>query len=259
MSKLSLAKTFKQAQSLTSKYAPEILTGFGIGFSISTTILAVKATPKALQSIEKEKETRRVDKLTPIDTVKVAWKHYIPAAVVGVSSVVCLMEASSVNAKRMAALTAAYQLSENALVEYKDAVIKTIGEKEEKAVREQVSETRVAQNPPSNSEVFATGKGYDVILEPTSQRYIKSSEAEIRDAVSRLNIQMSHDMFGYVSLNDFYDEIGLSHTDIGDNVGWNTEKGVIEIDFHLARDPDGKPCSALYFDTPPTWGFDKFR
>lgn len=259
MNKLSLAKSFKHLRLTASKHAPELLMGFGIGCSVASTFLAVKATPKALQAIEDEKREKNADKLTTVDTVKVTWKYYIPAAVVGISSVVCLLEASSVHAKRTAALTAACQLSETALAEYKDAVIKTIGEKEEKAVREQVSETRVEQNPPSKSEVFATGKGYDIILEPTSQRYIKSSEAEIRDAVSRLNIQMSHDMFGYVSLNDFYDEIGLTHTDIGDNVGWNTDKGIIEIDFHLARDPDGKPCSALYFDTPPTWGFDKFR
>lgn len=259
MNKLPLAKTFGNLRSSASKHAPELLMGFGIGCSIASTFLAVKATPKALQAIEVEKREKNVDKLTPVDTVKATWKYYVPAAVVGVSSVVCLLEASSIHAKRTAVLTAAYQLSETALSEYKDAVIKTIGEKEEKAVREQVSETRMEQNPPSKSEVFGTGNGYDIILEPTSQRYIKSSEAAIRDAVSRLNIQMSHDMFGYVSLNDFYDEIGLTHTDIGDNLGWNAEKGVIEIDFHLSRDPDGKPCSALYFDTPPTWGYDKFR
>ena len=55
-----------------SKHSPEILTAIGIVGMITTSVMAVKATPKAIELLhEKESE---VGKLTPIETVKTAWK-----------------------------------------------------------------------------------------------------------------------------------------------------------------------------------------
>lgn len=251
----------KQFQKSLSKHKPDLLIGVAIVSTIGAPILAIKATPKALQAIEAKKEEQQVDKLTPMDTVKTCWTYYIPTATACVTSIACLIASNTEYAKRTATLAAAYKLSETALTEYQEAVLKTIGEKEEKAVREQVSQTRVEQNPVSNSEVYSTGDGYGcvTIFEPNSNRYFKSNEAAVRNAASVLNMQMSHDMFGYVSLSDFYDEIGLSHTDISDDIGWNVEKGMIDIDFHLTRDPEGRPCFAIYYNNRPTWDYDKFK
>ena len=152
MDKQTVTKFLKGVQSSVSKHSPEILTGLGIAGMITTTVLAVKATPKALNAIEAEKyrqnEARReeaieqgydevglVDKLTPVETVKVAWKPYIPAIVTGTVSIACLIGASAVNNRRNAALATAYQLSTTALNEYKKEVVETIGEKKEKPVK----------------------------------------------------------------------------------------------------------------------------
>lgn len=251
----------KQFQKSLSKHKPDLLIGVAIVSTIGAPILAIKATPKALQAIEAKKEEQQADKLTPMDTVKTCWTYYIPTATACVTSIACLIASNTEYAKRTATLAAAYKLSETALTEYQEAVLKTIGEKEEKAVREQVSQTQVEQNPIRNNEVFSTGDGYGcvTILEPISKRYFKSSEAAVRNAASVLNVQMSHDMFGYVSLSDFYDEIGLDRTDISDSIGWNVTKGFIDIDLPLARDPDGRPCFAIYYNNRPTWDYDKFK
>ena len=42
------------------KHSPEILTGIGIAGMISATVMAVRATPKALQNIEHEKKEQNV-------------------------------------------------------------------------------------------------------------------------------------------------------------------------------------------------------
>ena len=118
--------------------------------------MAVKATPKALQLIEEEKDRRtdkilegmspnedencwQVVKLKPIEVAKVAWKPYIPAALLGASSVACLIGANSVHARRQAALYSAYKLSETAFTEYRDKVLQTVGEEAEKEVRDKVA------------------------------------------------------------------------------------------------------------------------
>ena len=80
-----------------SKRSPEILIGIGIAGMVTTTVLAVKATPKALELINDKKDELEVEKLTPIETVKATWKCYVPAAVSGAVSIACLLGSHSVN------------------------------------------------------------------------------------------------------------------------------------------------------------------
>ena len=81
--------------------SPEILTGVGIGGMITTTVLAVRATPEAMRRIEKKKKEERHKKLTAMQTVQAAWKCYIPAGVTGSVSIACLIGASAVNGRRI--------------------------------------------------------------------------------------------------------------------------------------------------------------
>ena len=123
MQKPNLTKICRNVKTATVKHSPEILTGVGIAGMIMTTVMAVRATPKAIQLLDEEKRRQQADKLEPMDVVKTAWKCYIPAAVTGTVSVACLIGASSVNARRNAALTAAYTISESTLRDYQKKVV----------------------------------------------------------------------------------------------------------------------------------------
>ena len=63
---------------------------------------------------------------------------------------------------------------------------------------------------------------------------------------------------GYVSVNEFYDEIGLNNTSEGDKLGWKVEKGLIELNFSTQLSDNGTPCLVIDFKEPPRYGFDKF-
>jgi hypothetical protein len=256
MGKLNLSKFVNDVQAVLSEHSPEILTGIGIAGMITTTILAVKATPKALLNIEEAKKEQDVKKLTPVETVKATWKCYIPPAVIGAVSVGCLIGASSVNARRMAALTTAYKLSETALTEYKDTVIETIGEKKEKTVREKVAKKTVKNNPVTSSEVLFTGNGDTRFYDPMSARHFSSNIDKVKKAENNLNNEMLHNITGYASLNEFYDEIGLPHTDIGDQFGWNAEN-LIKMDVHAVVDDDGNPTIVLDYVNRPDYNYDR--
>lgn len=266
MSKPNISTIMRGARVWMSKHSPEILTGLGIAGMITTTVLAVKATPKAIKLVEKKKEELELEpeeKLTVVETVKAAWKPYIPAAITGTAATACLVGASSVNLRRNAALAAAYHLSETALTEYKEKVIETVGKNKEKTIRDKISEDRVKQNPVSNNTVYVTGAGDSLFLEPISKRYFKHDIERIRGIVNTLNERMYGDAFGQISLSDFYDELGLERTDISDDMGWNIEKGSIKIDFHPVMCDDenspyhNKPCLAIYYSTTPKWGYDR--
>lgn len=258
MKKPNAARLFQNAKRTMSKHSPKILTGIGIAGMVTTTILAVKATPKALELIDEAQRNLQMDNLPVVETVKATWKCYIPATAMGVTSIACLIGASSVNAKRTAALAAAYQISETAFAEYRDGVIKTIGDRKEKLVREQVSRDRVEKNPVTQSEVILTEKGNTLCLDVLSGRYFKSDIDKIKRSVNNLNERMLNDPFGYISLNDFYSELGLGETKIGDSMGWCMRKGQIRLDYDACLTEDGNPCMVIDYVNPPEYGFDKF-
>lgn len=262
MNKQDVVKFFKDVRTTVSKHSPEILTAVGIAGMITTTVLAVKATPKALKLIddaEWEKAEKNEDSLKPltaIETVKVAWKPYIPAAVTGVASIACLVGANSIHSRRNVAIATAYKLSETAFAEYKEKMIETIGEKKEKVVREQIAQDKVDKNPVSKHEVVFTGNGEVEFLEPVSMRYFMSDIETIRRIINDINYRMTSGMEEYISLSEFYDEIGLSHTAFSDDVGWNIGRdGQIRIDLPPAKDEHGRPCLVLDYLVEPRRDF----
>lgn len=256
MKKLNLTKFVKETQMLMSKHSPEILTGIGIAGMITTVVLAVKATPKAMELIDSEK--RDDTPLTTTEVVKVAWKPYIPAAISGTVSIACLIGANSVNAKRNAALATAYKLSEAALSEYKDKVVEVIGEKKEKVVREKIAEDRLEKNPVNNSQIFMTDKGNTLFLEPISGQYFRSDIEIVKKTINELNESMLNDPFGYLSVNDLYDALGLEQTSTGDDLGWCVSKGIIKYDIHAKIAKNGEPCIVLDYTNAPVYDYNKF-
>lgn len=259
MNKNDVTKIFKDIRNGISKHSPEILTGIGIAGMITTTILAVKATPKALQLIDEKKEEEHVDELTAIETVKTAWKPYIPAAVTGVVSVGCLIGSNSVNAKRNAALATAYQISSTALSDYKEKLIETVGEKKEKAIRDKIAQDKVDKNPVEASNVIITGNGKSLCHDPQFGQYFESTIDDIKRAVTELNYRMIDQGEEYVSLNDFYDELGVERIDVGEQLGWNVGRdGKIVVHTSAAIAKNDTPCIVIHYEVAPKYEYFKY-
>lgn len=257
MSKEGLKRTIKSAERVLTKYSPGILTGIGIAGMIGATFMAVKATPKALYLIETKKEETEVEELTPIETIKTCWTCYIPATLTTVLSAVCLIGASTVSAKRNAALATAYSISEAALREYQEKVVEVVGEKKEKAVRDAVAKNQIERDPVTKSEVVIIDSNSNTLCyEPLSGRYFKSTIDKIKKAEIKLDRQMIQEM--YVSLNDFYWEIGLDGTDLGDKMGWNLSKGYMDLSFSSQLADDGTPCAVIVYGIPPVYDYQNY-
>lgn len=276
MTKPNLSKMFGTAACVLKKHSPEILTGMGIIGMVGTVALSVEATPKALVLMEEKKREinhdileeakangddvcQKVDKLKPIDVVKTTWRCYIPATVLGVASIGCLIGASSVNARRNAALAAAYTISETALKEYKSKVIETIGEKKTEKVESSVAQAKLDSDPIEKKEIIITDKGDVTCYDVWSGRYFKSSMDELNRIVNELNKRMLDSYYGYISLNEFYEAVGLSATKVGNDLGWKLDGGrnLIELNFDSQIATDGTPCLVVDFDTRPVYEFDK--
>lgn len=256
MDKSNITNIIKGIKASISRHSPEILTGIGIAGMVTTTILAVKATPKAIKLIEAEKQAKHVDTLSPVDTVKTVWKCYIPAAMTGVSSIACLIGSNAINAKRNAALTTVYTLSEMARNEYKEKVIETIGEKKEHTIKEKVDAERIKRDPVSKKEVIITEKGTTLCYDHVFGRYFKSDIDIINRAMNKINREIVINM--YASLNDFYAELGLSPVEMGYDLGWNIDDGTIEIEPSSQLADDGTPCLVIDYSVSPKYNYSRF-
>jgi len=256
MGKLYFSGVVKRVQASVNKHSPEILTGIGIAGMIATTIMAVKATPKALILIDNKKKDDLVDRLTPVETVKTTWKCYIPSVITGGLSIACLIGASSTNARRNAALATAYTLSETALKDYRGKVVETLGEKKEKTIRDAIAKDQLNQNPVNNKEVIITKKGDMLCYDALSGRYFKADIDALKKAENELNRQMMNE--SYVSLNDLYYLLDLDNTNIGYDLGWNINKGFINLDFSSQLATDGTPCLVINYSVEPRYDYARY-
>lgn len=266
---------FRPIAKQVSKYGPEIAVGVGIAGMITTTILAVKATPKSLRLIEAEKKRKNheikeeakesgkdtvglIDRLSILDTVKVAWKPYIPAMISGALSIGCIVGASTVHVKRNAALATAYQLAANTLSDYKEKVIETIGEEKEREVQKKVDAKKVEKI--NSTEPSFVRKGKPLCIEPISGRPFEMDLEDVKAAINRLNYRLTGGMEECISLSEWYDEIGLKHTDVSDYMGWNIySDGLITVTEVPSSTDDGELCWVLEYAVLPHYKYEKTR
>lgn len=274
--KPNINKIIKTVKTTTSKHSPEILTAIGIAGMVTTVVLAVQATPKALKKIDKEIDRKneelirdskekgetncvQISKLSPVETVKAAWKPYIPAAITCVTSIACLIGANTVHAKRNAALATACQLSATALNDFKEKVHETVDEETEKIINDKVAKEQVKKNPVSNvSEPVILESGNYLCYDAGGNKYFRSDENTIREAINELNASMNMGE-PYVSLNDLYYKLGVRGTDVGELLGWNLYRdGLISPQFSSQVADNGEPCIVIGYLVAPRYDYHKY-
>lgn len=250
-----IQNTIKITKHFLSKHSPEILTGLGLASMATSTILAVKATPKAIRLIQYE-ENQNGKKIDVKGVIKTTWKEYIPAVSFGLGGMTCIICGCRIGTKRSAALATAYAISERTLRTYRDKVVETIGEKKEKDIRRKINQEDIEKNPPKNTQVFITNKGNTLIKDSLSGRYFRSDLDSIKKAVNDINRKMTYE--NYISLNEFYSAIGLDSVKDGDNIGWNLDNGLIELDYDTCLAENDEPCICIDYNSAPKPNYNKY-
>lgn len=255
---MSIETIFKNLKKTAIDNSPLILTYMSVAGVLTTTILAVKATPKALKSINAQSKVNTFDgskSLSPKETIQVTWRHYVPAALSGAFTISCIIASNSISARRNAAIMTVYSLTETALKEYQAKVKEHVGETKAKQFKDDIVKDHLLDTPMATSQVHITGMGETLCYDSFTGRYFKSDMEAIRRAQNDINAKIIRDM--YASHNEFYALIGLERTVFGEELGWNVDN-ILEIEFssHLAS--DGKPCLCLEYRSEPIRGYHKF-
>lgn len=243
-----------------SKRSPEIFIATGIGLMGLSVYLAVDATPKALTLIEtKEKDEGRP--FTTVEKVKTSAKVYIPSAIAFGTGAACIIGADCIHNHRNAALAVAASIAETSLKTYSDAVKKEIGEEKEKEIREaaivkqeEAQKVQKAAEPTGGqSTVSSNSQAHDDVWchDPLTDRYFWSTKDTINKAVNEFNRQLRYDT--KLSCNEWYDHLGLDPVSIGDDLGWDIDRGYLEIAWGAKLDRNGTPAMEICYICPPRY------
>ena len=146
-------------------------------------------------------------------------------------------------------------MSERALIRYRNKVIDTLGDKKEKEIQEKVAQDKVTNNSPKDQQVIITSKGNTLFMDSLSGRYFRSDIDKIKKIINELNRRLVFEH--YLSVNDLYYELGLKSTKNGSFMGWNLDKGLIEVRYDTALADNDEPCIVINYDISPRYEFDK--
>jgi len=254
-----------KAKFLVNDNSTTILTSAGVVGTIATAYLTGRATFKAAKILEKEQLLVAVEEtansnaprvLTTFSKTKLVWRHYIPPFVSGVTTITCIIFANKIASKKIAALTLSSVISERALQEYKAKVVQKLGEKQDVAIRDEIAQERVLNQPVKSGEVIIAGTGEVLFYDMTTGRYFQSTVEEVKKAVNKVNHELNN--FMYTSLTSFYDEIGLPATTYSDQVGWNGNQ-MLEVEFSTVLSSDNRPCITIDFNPIPFVDYDRLH
>lgn len=194
--------------------ASTILTSVGGVGVVATSVLAVKATPKAMVLLEQAREEKG-EELTKLEVVQAAGLVYIPAVLVGVSTIACIFGANVLNKRQQAALTSAYALLDSSYKEYKNKVKDIYGEEGEKEIREKIAEDHYEEMPDEDD-------GKQLFYDEYSQRFFKATNETVLRAEYLVNKEVTTNY--YATINELYGYLGLEKTDGGDAIGWSSSQ-----------------------------------
>lgn len=205
-------KLVHRASLYVRRNAPTILTCVGGIGVVATSVMAVKATPKALQLLE-EAKAEKGDDLTKLEVVAVAGPAYIPAMVTGAATIACIFGANVLNQRQQASLASAYALIDNSYKEYKKKVEELYGKEANTQVQQEIAKDEYKENDiqQENDELLF----YDEF----SGRYFNATMERVLVAEYQVNRELHN--AGCDTLNHFYELVGLNPIDGGDALGWS--------------------------------------
>ena len=219
---------------------PNILSALGVTGFITSVVMAAKAAPMAKDILdEADEETTLLEKAKAVAPV------YAPTAGMILISTACIVASNRAHRHRYASLLALYSIGEKSLQKWQSSVLEEVGPKKYEKVRERVV------SPDENPVPTAVLLDEDRVLffDTFTGRYFRLNSVEtVRRIVNNLNDQLlSGD---WISLNEFYYELGLERVDFGDDVGWAAYQGTIQVDFDSFI-KDDRPCISLSFVVKP--------
>ena len=248
-----MKKLIRSSKQFLRKNGSTILTCVGGVGVVATTVMAVKATPKAMQLI-KAAEEEKGEKLTRMETIKIAGPIYAPSTIAGIATIVSIFGANVLNKRTQASLLSAYTLIDQSFKDYKNHVEEGYGEEANANIRERIAKDKYVER---KTELGGENR---LFYDFYSGRYFNSTMEKVLAAEFALNRQIILGECAY--LNDFYQELGIPFIQAGDEVGWSRghmcnvyQQEWVDFNHQDVTQDDGLECCIITFMQDPTVDF----
>lgn len=263
MFKFNSIKTLAKATVKSAKtHSPLLLNLAGAGFVISAIPVAIKnhekyQTLRAATEHGKRMEGKP-DTLTKKDVIVCAAKAYWPTCLLIAAGLGCFFGSSYILHSRVVSATAAAVASAAAYTELKDATREIASTEVQDAIDKKIAEANAKRMPEDVEEQLSfkekmteSEDSGQVFYEPYTGRYFQATVQDIRAAVNEVNAHLN--LGDDVSLNDFFDYIGLDSVELGDRFAWTQEfEGLASITWKAYLAPGrSKPCLTLEYTSGP--------
>lgn len=253
-----LSTLLDTVEAFTSKNSPAILTGLAIVGVLATAAAAWKAAPKADQILKAKRKD--LDDVRPNDkqakravmseTIKELTPVVAPTIIMAGATTACIVGSNKASSRRIAALSAAYSISERAVADLNEKVQETLGTKKAQVIKEGITKDKLKATPaPKDNEIIVTGNGNVLCCDLYNGRYFYSNAQKIGLAINELSSNCASEM--NVTLNEFYDLLDIPRKPVGDDLGWvadDLNKGVLPISYTAILTERGEPCLAVEYD-----------
>ena len=251
-----MTNLLQKSQMFLGRNASTILTCIGGIGVIATAVMSAKATPKAMTRIALAREEKG-EELTKFEKVQAAAPSYIPAVLMGVSTIACVFGANILNKRNQAALMSAYALLDNSYKDYKKKVIDIYGEEADAEVRTAIAKDKYEEGS------MIVNPGNQLFYDEFSGRYFESTMEKLISAQYAINRKIQ--LEGGAYLNEFYEELDIPPTDYGEHLGWSSGllcdyqwSDWLEFGHEKSYIDDDLECIMVTFSVEPMFDFEYY-
>lgn len=220
---MNLSKGVNTARNIITANSPVLLVGTAVAGVVSTGVLAARGGYKARGIID-EAEGRYRDvptdqELTTVEKAQLTWPQYAVPAVTGASAIASVVGVHTIHSKRHAALAGLYAVTAGKMDDMRDKAEELLGSKKTQAFNDALGQKAVDNNPIINHEVIVLPGGSELMHDDWSGRWFMGSVPIIEKAMYEVNLLLTEGQ--EVSLNEYYDHVGLDPIPMGTSFGWS--------------------------------------
>lgn len=239
------------------KKGPFLLSCLAAVGTVATSVLAVKAAPKANQ-LRKNAEGEKSEKLSKMETVLAVAPAYIPALATGASTILCIFGANALNDKKQASLLGAYTLVKRMFNEYREKAVELYGEAADHDICMEIAKDKA---PAEKEDEKQWSEEVVTFYESHYHELFERSWMDVLKAEYELNRALA--TTGDATLGDFYYLLGLPDPEEKlKEIGWSVGASEafynypwIEFRHSTLALPDGMEVISIDMPYPPTEDF----